>query len=126
MPHYVAEIRAFGDGDLPRDFLPCDGRELSINSYLPLYALIGTTYGGDGSPSSRSRTSAAESSPGPRPSTAALDAGERSRRQGPGRDSLDGGALGYLGGRHLPAEGLTAQSGRERRYIGPAVDTRAA
>jgi microcystin-dependent protein len=48
MPHYVGEIRAFGDGELPRDFLPCDGRELTINSYIPLFALIGTTYGGDG------------------------------------------------------------------------------
>jgi microcystin-dependent protein len=48
MPYYVGEIRAFGDGDLPGDFLPCDGRELTINSYIPLYLSIGTTYGGDG------------------------------------------------------------------------------
>ena len=48
MSYYVGELRAFGDGDLPSDFLPCDGRQLAINSYLPLYSLIGTTYGGDG------------------------------------------------------------------------------
>jgi microcystin-dependent protein len=48
MPYYVGEIRAFGDGDLPGDFLPCDGREVAINSYLPLFSLIATTYGGNG------------------------------------------------------------------------------
>ncbi len=48
MPYFVGEIRAFGDGELPSDFLPCDGRELSIGSYLPLYSVIGATYGGDG------------------------------------------------------------------------------
>mgnify|MGYP000872185446 CR=1 FL=1 len=31
-----------------RDVLPCDGRTLSINGYQTLFALIGSTYGGDG------------------------------------------------------------------------------
>jgi microcystin-dependent protein len=48
MSYYVGELRAFGDGELPRDFLPCDGRELAINSYIPLFSVIGATYGGDG------------------------------------------------------------------------------
>jgi microcystin-dependent protein len=47
MPYYVGEIRAFG-GELPQDFLPCDGREVTIDSYVPLFFVIGTTYGGDG------------------------------------------------------------------------------
>jgi microcystin-dependent protein len=39
---------------LPYTFAPdgtcrCDGRTLSIQAYNALYALIGTTYGGDGS-----------------------------------------------------------------------------
>jgi microcystin-dependent protein len=48
MAYYVGEIRAFGDGELPSDFLPCDGREVNIGSYLPLFSLLGATYGGDG------------------------------------------------------------------------------
>lgn len=32
----------------PRGWATCDGQSLSINQYTPLFALIGTTYGGDG------------------------------------------------------------------------------
>ena len=38
---------AFG-GDLPRDWLPCDGRTVPLNRYQPLWAAIGTRFGGDG------------------------------------------------------------------------------
>ncbi|MDY0321085.1 MAG: tail fiber protein [Arcobacteraceae bacterium] len=31
-----------------RDLLPCDGRILNINEHHVLFALIGSTYGGDG------------------------------------------------------------------------------
>jgi microcystin-dependent protein len=44
---YVGEIRAFAS-ELPRDWLPCDGRLLPINQNNALFALIGTFYGGDG------------------------------------------------------------------------------
>jgi hypothetical protein len=33
---------------VPTDYLPADGRLLPINLNLPLFALLGTTYGGDG------------------------------------------------------------------------------
>jgi microcystin-dependent protein len=47
---YVGEIRMFGFGSrgAPNGWQPCDGRLLSIAEYEVLFALIGTTYGGDG------------------------------------------------------------------------------
>ena len=45
---YVGEIRMFGFGRVPNGWQPCDGRLLSIAEYEVLFALIGTTYGGDG------------------------------------------------------------------------------
>ena len=32
----------------PQGFLPCDGRELSVNQNSALYSLLGTMYGGNG------------------------------------------------------------------------------
>ncbi len=46
---YIGEIRLFAFNQYaPANFLPCDGRALSISEYQALFALIGTTYGGDG------------------------------------------------------------------------------
>ncbi|MGH2879620.1 MAG: phage tail protein [Solirubrobacteraceae bacterium] len=45
---YVGEIRLFGGNYTPAEWAPCDGRLLKIDEYQTLYALIGTTYGGDG------------------------------------------------------------------------------
>lgn len=46
---YVGEIRLFAFNQYaPANFLPCDGRALKISEYQALFALIGTTYGGDG------------------------------------------------------------------------------
>ncbi|MFY8106731.1 MAG: phage tail protein [Elstera sp.] len=48
--YYVGEIRLFAFNQYaPTNFLPCDGRILNVNEYQALYALIGTTYGGNGS-----------------------------------------------------------------------------
>ena len=33
---------------LPRGWLPCDGRLLSISSYTAMFSLLGTQYGGNG------------------------------------------------------------------------------
>ncbi|MBM4394458.1 MAG: tail fiber protein [Deltaproteobacteria bacterium] len=41
-----ATIVAFGGGDVPAGWLPCDGRELSTTAYPALYAVIGETFGG--------------------------------------------------------------------------------
>lgn len=48
MDAYMGEIRTFAGNFAPVGWLPCDGRLLSISEYDTLYALIGTTYGGDG------------------------------------------------------------------------------
>jgi len=47
---YIGEIRMFGFGTrgAPNGWQACDGSLLSIAEYSPLFALIGTTYGGDG------------------------------------------------------------------------------
>lgn len=38
----------FGGNFAPEGFFFCSGQTLSINDYIPLFSVIGTTYGGDG------------------------------------------------------------------------------
>lgn len=45
---FIGEIRIFAFGFVPRGWLPCDGQLLPISQYSPLFAILGTTYGGDG------------------------------------------------------------------------------
>jgi microcystin-dependent protein len=45
---YVGEIRMFGGNFAPAGWLFCDGSLLPISENDTLFALIGTTYGGDG------------------------------------------------------------------------------
>lgn len=45
---YVGEIRMFAFGRTPNWWVQCDGSLLPISEYDVLFALIGTTYGGDG------------------------------------------------------------------------------
>lgn len=45
---YLGEIRMFGGNYAPEDWNFCDGTLLNVSDYNALYALIGTTYGGDG------------------------------------------------------------------------------
>ncbi|MES2337509.1 MAG: tail fiber protein [Pseudomonadota bacterium] len=45
---YIGEIRMFGGNFAPLNWAFCNGALLSIADYNALYALIGTTYGGDG------------------------------------------------------------------------------
>lgn len=46
---YVGEIRLFAGNYAPQGWMICDGRVLQISDYSTLYALIGVTYGGNGS-----------------------------------------------------------------------------
>jgi len=45
---FLGEIRLLSFNRTPRNWLPCNGQTVSIADYEPLFALIGTTYGGDG------------------------------------------------------------------------------
>lgn len=45
---YTGEIRFVGFNFPPQNWMLCDGATLNISEYDTLYALIGTTYGGDG------------------------------------------------------------------------------
>lgn len=45
---YIGEIRLFSFGYAPQGWATCDGQTLKIVQNQALYALLGTTYGGDG------------------------------------------------------------------------------
>lgn len=45
---FLGEIRMFGGNFAPMDWMFCNGQLLNISEYSALYALIGTTYGGNG------------------------------------------------------------------------------
>jgi microcystin-dependent protein len=45
---YIGEIRAAAFGIAPRGWAPCNGQILSIQQNQALFAILGTTYGGDG------------------------------------------------------------------------------
>lgn len=48
MDGFIGEVRAFGFNYQTDNWIPCDGRALSVHSYPALFSVIGTTYGGDG------------------------------------------------------------------------------
>lgn len=45
---FIGEIRIFGGNYAPKDWAFCDGQIMKITDNTTLYAVIGTTYGGDG------------------------------------------------------------------------------
>lgn len=45
---YIGEIRMFGGPFAPAEWMTCDGQLLSVSEYELLFAVIGTSYGGDG------------------------------------------------------------------------------
>lgn len=48
MPPYIGEIRMFGGNFAPAGWAFCQGQTMAISENDTLFALIGTTYGGDG------------------------------------------------------------------------------
>ncbi|RTQ47177.1 phage tail protein [Hymenobacter gummosus] len=48
MDNYLGEIRMFAGNFAPQGWFFCQGQLLSISQYDALFALLGTTYGGDG------------------------------------------------------------------------------
>jgi microcystin-dependent protein len=45
---YMAQILMFAGNFAPKNYLMCNGQTLPINQYQALFALLGTTYGGNG------------------------------------------------------------------------------
>jgi microcystin-dependent protein len=45
---YLGEIRVFAFSFAPTGWLPCSGQTLAISQYAALFAILGTTYGGNG------------------------------------------------------------------------------
>lgn len=48
MDQYLGEIRMVGFNFAPVGWALCNGQQLAITSYSALFALLGTTFGGDG------------------------------------------------------------------------------
>jgi len=48
MDYYLGEIRIFAGNFAPRGWHFCDGSRINISDNQALFALLGTTYGGDG------------------------------------------------------------------------------
>ena len=48
---FIGEIRLFAFARVPDGWLPCNGQPLPIPQFTTLFAVIGTTYGGDGNQS---------------------------------------------------------------------------
>jgi microcystin-dependent protein len=48
MEPYIGEIRMFGGSYAPEGWAMCNGQLISISESETLFALLGTTYGGDG------------------------------------------------------------------------------
>lgn len=46
--HYIGDIILFAGSTIPPGFAICDGSLLQVNTNQALFALLGTTYGGDG------------------------------------------------------------------------------
>lgn len=46
---FLSEIRVFGFNFPPKGWATCDGQTLPVNQNQALFALLGTTYGGNGS-----------------------------------------------------------------------------
>ena len=71
----IGEIHLFAGNFVPRNWAACDGRLLPISQYQALFAILGTTYGGDGRtnfalPDLRSRVPVGATVTGGRPATA--------------------------------------------------------
>jgi len=48
MDSYCGEIIFFAGNYVPENYIACQGQTISISQYAALYAVIGSTYGGDG------------------------------------------------------------------------------
>lgn len=48
MEIYLGTVMLLAFSYAPPEFMSCDGQVLQISQYQALYALIGTTYGGNG------------------------------------------------------------------------------
>ena len=48
MDELLGTVKLFVGNYAPMNYMDCDGRSLSISQYPALFAIIGTSYGGDG------------------------------------------------------------------------------
>lgn len=48
MEEKLGMIKLFAGSFVPENYLECNGQMLGVQSYLALFSLLGTTYGGNG------------------------------------------------------------------------------
>jgi microcystin-dependent protein len=48
MEGFIGEVKYFAGTYAPKNWMFCEGQQLNIAQYTPLYSLIGTQFGGDG------------------------------------------------------------------------------
>jgi microcystin-dependent protein len=48
MDQFLGQLALFPWNVIPKNWVPCQGQQLQIQANQPLFALIGTTFGGDG------------------------------------------------------------------------------
>jgi microcystin-dependent protein len=48
MDYFIGEIRPFTFSYAPRDWMMCQGQLLSVQQFTPLFSIIGTQFGGNG------------------------------------------------------------------------------
>lgn len=47
--NFIGNIALFSYGFIPRNWMACEGQQLQVQDYTPLFSIIGATYGGNGS-----------------------------------------------------------------------------
>ena len=48
MDEYIGMVKLFAGNFAPANYAFCDGSEMPITADMPLFSIIGTTYGGNG------------------------------------------------------------------------------
>lgn len=141
MDAFLGEIRMFCGSYVPKDWLPCEGQLVRIAQFTPLFAILGTRYGGDGKtifglPDLRGRTAVNQGQgPGLTPRVVGEMGGSESVRLAqqtiPAHNHLALGRAGR-GSSNSPAGGVWAQFSSGGRppvpveLYGPSTDVQMA
>jgi microcystin-dependent protein len=111
---FIAEIRIFAGNFAPRGWAFCDGGLLPISQNTALFALIGTTYGGDGR-----TTTALPNLKGQAPMHPGNGPGLSSRRLG----ERGGSETSSLNTNQMPSHSHTAQASNDAATFGTPGNT---
>ncbi|HQT25927.1 MAG TPA: tail fiber protein [Burkholderiales bacterium] len=119
---YIGEIRNFAFGRVPTGWAQCNGQMLNITQNQALFALIGTTYGGNGTttfqlPDLRGRVMVGNNQTNPQYTMGAKGGAENvslTQQQMPGHSHAfnaraEAGTAGAIGNDYLSSSGTNAK-----------------